>query len=150
MGGTPHVIHYESNAINHSKSSHHCIIVHSPDLLFGSVPHSFFDPGGFALAASQVIQPGSSDFALPDDLNFIDAGRDDRKYSFYADAVGYFPDGERFTVRTGVFALNDYALKLLDTFFVALPYLYVYIDCITCFKGRMVFPGFLVFFFYKF
>src|SRR5690606_5550679 len=98
----------------------------------------FLNTGGLTLAASHIVQFSTAYLADFQHVNLADAGRQDGKYPFYTHAVGDFADGKGFTVAPLATALDDNALKLLNTLLVPLPYLNVYVDGIACLEGRGV------------
>ena len=102
----------------------------------------FADPGGLALLAPQVEQPGPAHASLADHLDLIDAGRQDREYPFDADPVRHLPDGESFAHGVLVPALHHDALELLDTLLVPFADLHMHVDRIPCLEYReFALPG---------
>ena len=111
----------------------------------GRVLHALLDTGGFSLATAQVVDTRAAYFTLADKLDLVDVGGKNGKDSFDAYSVRDFSYGERLAV-AAVLALNHYALKLLNTFFLSLTNSYVHVDRVSCLEVRMLTTGFLVFF----
>ncbi len=86
---------------------------------------SFFDTSRFSGKTSQVEQTRSSYLTSAENFNFFYVRRKYWKNTLRSNLVRYFSNGEGFTSRTSISALQNYALKLLDTFFGTLPDFYV-------------------------
>ena len=102
----------------------------------------FLDAGCFALFAPEVKEPGPADISFADQLDLVNAGGQDREDPFNTYAVRYFPDGEGFTGRILIPALDHNALELLDPLLVAFADLYMHVNGIAGLKIREIcLPG---------
>ena len=100
--------------------------------------------GCFALFAAQVIQSCSSHHASACYFYFVNVRRKQGEYFFYPYTARDFPDSKGLAIGIDVLALNDSALKLLNSFFVTFFDLHMYVDGVPCLKGREGLPAFVV------
>ena len=97
----------------------------------------FANAGGFSTKATQIIELGAPDASFAHALDLRNLWRVQREYPFDANAVGDLSNGERLAgARTA--KADHHALKLLNTFFLALDNANMDVDGVSWLKGRDV------------